>query len=444
MQLRADFNCEHWRALPLAPQQGHCAIGAYRRPSRGTCLRCKQRKEIEPVTDIVLRNFQGAGDQVLLTGTLRDLHAAYPDRFRIGVECWGKELFWHHPHLTPREQLAPNARVVIVESMAAADDELHLTRHFNRMLSEAIGLHIPTRKLGGDIHLSYAEKQQPHPFDEEPYWMLWAGGHWGFTTKLWNPLHHQAVVDHFRGKLRFVQAGAKDHFHPRIDGARDLVGQTSMREMVMLMYHAEGGVGPISFGMHLAAGVPVKLGAPLRRPYVVVAGGREGPAIFQYPNHHVLQTVGKYRCCLGGACWKNHCDPKLGKGVTCEQPVPVEFYITDQEQGRRRLQLARCMTEGVTPAMVIEAIEGYRAAATDHRRAQQQRERDGNAAAAEKLPICLGCSSFMGQRARSVVGCSQIEACCGETVGTIDLTVGKCPMGKHNTAAMAGQEVARV
>lgn len=425
-----EFNCKHWSRLN--DMQGNCAIGAKNKPSRGVCMRCTKREPITPVRDVVLRNFQGAGDQVLLTATVRDLAKAYPDRFRIGVECWGKELFHHNPYVTPREQLAPDAQVITVESMCAGDDEPHLCRHFCNMLSNALGLRVEARKIGGDVHLSVAERMQPPPFDGEPYWLCWFGGHWGFTTKLWDPRHAAEVVRHFRGKLRFVQIGAKDHFHPRIDGCRDLVGCTSMRAMVMLMYHAQGGVGPISFGMHLAAAMPAKPGAPLRKPYVVIAGGREAPSIFQYPNHTVLHRIGRYRCCLGGACWTNHCDPQTGHHIDCQQPVAIDYQVTAKSgHGTRPLQLARCMTEGIPAAMVIEAIEGYLAAAEEAKAFEAAQKRQAVSLAQELLPVCLACPHFMGQRSGTSVACSQVEACCGEAIGTVNLSVRGCPLGKH-------------
>jgi hypothetical protein len=272
------------------------------------------------MVDLVLKNRQGAGDQVLLTALVRDLHASHPQRYRTGVDCWGKELFDNNPLVTPAEQLR-DARLITVEGFEIGDDQPHLVGQFARNLSRQLGVAITPGKLGGDVRLSPEERGAPPPFDGEPYWLGWFGGHWGCTTKMWEPRHAQAVVDHFRGRLRFLQCGAQEHFHPEIPGAVQVVGKTPMRRMVQLMYHARGGVGPISFGMHLAAAVPTAPGSPLRRPYVVIAGGRETPSIFGYPNHTILSSIGHYRCCYGGACFANHSDTTIGHKVDCQQPV---------------------------------------------------------------------------------------------------------------------------
>ena len=63
------------------------------------------------------------------------------------------------------------------------------------------------------------------------------------------------VVDHFKGKIVFVQCGERSHFHPPLKGTVNLVGKTDMRQYVRLMYHAIGCVSPVTFGMHLCAAV---------------------------------------------------------------------------------------------------------------------------------------------------------------------------------------------
>ncbi|MEM9257685.1 MAG: glycosyltransferase family 9 protein [Pseudomonadota bacterium] len=197
----------------------------------------------------------------------------------------------------------------------------------------------------------------------EPYWVFIAGGKYDFTAKWWVPEYAQAVVDHFKGKttldspssghttgkVRFVQCGAKDHWHPELRGVENLIGKTSLRELIRLVYHARGVVCPVTFAMHLAAAVPSKTG--MLRPCVVLSGGREPVHWVAYPGHECLNTIGQLPCCATFGCWRSRCqlvddgDDK-DRNNLCERPVQVT----------PDLRIAECM-HMITPDRVIHAVE---------------------------------------------------------------------------------------
>jgi ADP-heptose:LPS heptosyltransferase len=404
----------------------------YKNPSPGVCARCACFEAKVPVGNLVIRNMQGAGDQVLLTAVIRDLHKAYPRRFRTWVECWARPFFDNNPFVEKGEPPADATRVT-VEGFAAEDDQPHLITHWTRMLGEKLNLPIPTTMFCGDIHLSLAERRAAPPIDGD-YWLIWAGGHMGFTTKWWNPKHWQAVVAHYKGALKFVQVGAPEHFHPRIEGAEYWVGGTSgerIRELVRLMHHAQGVISGISFGMHLSAAVPTAPGAPTRRPAIVIAGGRESPTIFQYPGQTVLHNIGSLRCCRGGACWKNKAHTPDFTGADCEQPVTVDPLYQVDVTHKPGLRLARCMND-ITPEMVIDAINRYRRGIIEGRMLDAARNGAMIDVADAIRPICHACPNFLSDaRLRRGVRCTKARPCCGERdVGTVDLTCSRCPEGK--------------
>jgi hypothetical protein len=155
------------------------------------------------------------------------------------------------------------------------------------------------------------------------------------------------VVDHFRGRVIFMQAGEmkRGHVHEPLRGVIDLRGETDLRQMVRLMYFAQGVLTPITAAMHLAAAVPSRWG-PERRPCVVVAGGREPIQWVSYPEQQFIHTVGALRCCQRGGCWKARVEPK-------EPGKPDSGQCVDIADGR-----PRCMAM-IAPAEVIARIERY-------------------------------------------------------------------------------------
>ena len=54
-----------------------------------------------PMRKLILRNFQSAGDIVMLTAAVRDLHRSYPGEFLTDVRTPFPDLWAHNPHLTP-------------------------------------------------------------------------------------------------------------------------------------------------------------------------------------------------------------------------------------------------------------------------------------------------------------------------------------------------------
>jgi len=257
---------------------------------------------------LILRSFQAPGDIVMLTAALRDLHAAHPGRFQTDVRTTAEALWENNPHLTRLHESDPGVTVLDMQYPAIHQSNqrpYHFIHGYVQFLEERLGLRIPLTHFHGDIHLSPAEKASPPPHAElgipERFWLVVAGGKDDFTAKWWDPARYQQVVDHFRGRLAFVQVGEQGHWHPRLSGVIDLVGRTSTRDFVRLVYHADGVLCGVTFAMHLAAAVATKPGRPPRRACVVVAGGREPPHWEAYPQHQFLSTVGALPCCATGA-----------------------------------------------------------------------------------------------------------------------------------------------
>jgi ADP-heptose:LPS heptosyltransferase len=180
-----------------------------------------------------------------------------------------------------------------------------------------------------------------------------AGGKFDFTIKWWHFRRWQAVVDAFREQLLFVQVGAAAHYHPPLKSALDLRGETSLRDLIRLVYHAQGVLCPVTLLMHLAAAVEVRPGQTAPRPCVVVAGGREPATWESYPGHDFIHTIGQLPCCATGGCWRSR-SVALQDGDEKDKP---ENLCVDTVNN-----LPHCM-HLITPAKVVEAVGAHIGAA---------------------------------------------------------------------------------
>jgi ADP-heptose:LPS heptosyltransferase len=306
---------------------------------------------------LILKNLQPPGDIVMLTAAVRELHRHYPGRYLTDVRTSSPDLWQHNPYLTPLADDDPDAEVIDCHYPLVHESNQtphHFLHGFIAFLNERLGLQMRPTEFKGDIHLSAPERQwftdvQATHGECRPFWLLVSGGKRDFTVKWWDHERLQKVVDHFEGRIEFVQVGQLDHHHPPLRGVVDLRGTTSLRQLVRLVYHAQGAVSPISLLMHLAAAVEVKPGMPKNRPCVVIGGGREPPQWYAYPHHQVLHRVGTLLCCDNGGCWKSRVVP-LGDGDENDRPEQLCL----QPVGR----LPRCM-DMITADDVIRSIESY-------------------------------------------------------------------------------------
>ena len=312
----------------------------------------------EPVgRKLILRCGLSPGDIVLLSAAVRDLHRCYPGKFITDVRTSCDEIWDNNPYI---QKLSEDDRDVteldcsyplINESNEAP---YHCLHGFISFLNHKLALAIRPTLFHGDIHLSEQEKAWYSQVMEVtrtdiPFWIIAAGGKFDLTIKWWQTERYQDVVDRLRGKIQFVQVGATGDHHPRLDGVIDLRGQTSLRELIRLVYHAQGVLCSVTSLMHLAAAVETKGGTPPIRPCVVIAGGREPAHWAQYTGHQFIHTIGQLACCATGGCWRDRISP-----------------LRDGDERDRRYNLCadapnrlpRCM-HMISVDEVVRRIEGY-------------------------------------------------------------------------------------
>jgi len=309
---------------------------------------------------LILQNPHSPGDIIMMATAIRDLHATYPGEYQTDVDCPCPEIYEGNPYITKLDPHAPDVAVMRAHYplIQESNQGCHHFIHAYRMhLQELIGRPIKQGYFKGDIHIRDEEKGwisavEEITKDQRPFWLIDAGYKPDFTAKAWSFQRYQAVVDHFKNKIQFVQVGHASHFHPKLKGVINMVGQTDLRQLIRLVYHSIGVLTPVSMPMVLAASVPMKLPFPKQRACVVLSGGRE-PVQWQcWPDQQFIHTCGTMDCCDYGGCWKSRVVPlgdgdEKDKNNLCVHPVKVG----DQ-------WLGQCMAN-ISVRDVTRAIERY-------------------------------------------------------------------------------------
>lgn len=310
----------------------------------------------------ILRHNRAPGDITAMTALVRDLAVAHPGKYEVAVDTSFRDLWANNPHTFPLNEAAKGATVVKLSYgeyiTLAARQPVHFLESFHRDFEKKTGIKVPLTRPTPDLHLSPFEERTK--LVEGKYWVLLAGGKLDFTTKHYVYRRHQQVVNALRGLgLGVVQLGAKGknptHHHPKLDGTLDLIGQTSLREMLQLIRHSEGVICTITFAMHAAAA--------LGKPCVVTAGGREewwweayhrdNPGLG--PNRHTLavshrylHTLGRLDCCLRKGCWKN-------KVLASERDKSFCAYPKESDGG----QVVPLCMDMITADRIVESVLSY-------------------------------------------------------------------------------------
>lgn len=266
---------------------------------------------------LLLRTDQAPGDAVAMTAAIYSLHRAHPGNYLTAVDSPYPEVFAYNLDVVPAASIPGAAPLQMHYPAIHQSNEraIHFMQAGCEFLGSALGIAVPL--LTNRPHLYFADPTPP----TEDFWLICSGGKRDFTAKLWGHHNYQAVVSSLKGVVRFVQVGSAEHDHPPLDGAENMVGRTTLRELFDLVRHARGVLCGISLLMHVAAA--------LEKPAVVIAGGREPVAWNAYPRQHYLHTVGMLPCRdfngNTGACWRARVqalgDNEALDHLLCERPV---------------------------------------------------------------------------------------------------------------------------
>ena len=296
---------------------------------------------------LLLINRLAPGDVLVMSSAIRALHETYPGEYLTDIRTPCNELYNNNPYITKlnyseAEYTAINktlskgkedGKVLEMGDITVIDmqyPEIHRSgksgAHFGcghrKFLQRVLGVKIKQDDIRPDIFLSQAERDWLSPVVDKrnyegSFWAINAGSKGDFTLKQYP--YYQEVVDALKDEVQFVQIGQKSHNHNPLRGTIDMVGETTIRELIRLIYHADGVLTCVSLPMHIAAA--------LGKPCVVVAGAREGTRWELYPNHQFLYTNGCLPCAPYDGCWRarlEDCNNKVEGVPKCLEIIKPE------------------------------------------------------------------------------------------------------------------------
>lgn len=302
---------------------------------------------------LILSFYQSPGDTLVATGAVASLNIAYPGRYAIDVEgIAAREVFAYNPYITPGLDRA-GAQVVRMENPLIHQSHypIHFMSSYCRTLEQALGVPVPLKVNRPQLYLSEQEKAWIPRIEEltgtprKRYWLVNAGSKLDYTVKQWPVEFYEEVVRHFRGRLLFVQVGAKEHRHPNLEacGAINEIGKSDLRQLIRLAYHADGILTGESLPWHLAAA--------WQKPAVCLASGFLPPSWVWYPTGRILSSHGQLPCCRASSCWKSRVVP-LGDGDAKDRSLCLL-----PDKGFKE-PVARCMSL-IQPGEVIREINRF-------------------------------------------------------------------------------------
>ena len=311
------------------------------------CAFCEQFAPVQAGEPIIVEDGTCLGDLTVLSAALLALAEQYPGRFSVLVRSNHPYLFEGSPFArgismdapTPQEWQAarriaahcdPDRWTGRSDLTTSINYSNQRPRHFVDAYCESLAasLALPGPLVCQDwsqpsIRLTLEEKSwlaQVHaPEGQRPFWLVNAGWKSDYPAKRWDGFAE--VIHQTANYVRWVQIGANSDNHPALPGVwRDLRGQTDGRQLVRLVYWSAGVLCGVTGLAHLAHWIERRDGQP--RPAVVVAGGREPPQWFQYPQQTTFSTVGQLDCCRFGGCWASRVEfGQSGDGL-CKRPTP--------------------------------------------------------------------------------------------------------------------------
>ena len=272
----------------------------------------------------LLKSNLSPGDAVVATTAIKSLHDLYPGEYSTAVDTSAMEVWENNPYISEKSDEHELTELNYPLIHQSNQRLVSFAQAYVDGLSQVIKrpLYLTTNRP--HLYLSDVEKQWMDQIQEKytngrkvQYWLINTGVKKDYTCKQWPVEYYQRVVDATAGVIQWVQIGSNEHEHHPLGGVISLLGHTSQRELIRLVYHCQGGVGPSTYLQHLCAA--------FEKHYICLLGGREPVPWVTYPRQTTLHTIGQLSCCSNGGCWKSRVIPLEdgdGKDLSlCQNPI---------------------------------------------------------------------------------------------------------------------------
>src|ERR1700733_13495446 len=114
---------------------------------------------------IVFRAMVYPGDLLMLTGAIRDLHLAHPDKFVTDVDTTCQQIWDNNPYITHIDRIESHRYLNLgypAYSHRETDPE-HLSTRYHKQIAEALDIPVPVTKKSPEIYLSDDDKSSQFP-----------------------------------------------------------------------------------------------------------------------------------------------------------------------------------------------------------------------------------------------------------------------------------------
>ncbi len=277
------------------------------------------------------------------SAAIESLHRLYPGKYVTGVSGTAvDDLYAYNPRVSfPKRSESQFIEMQYPLINSSGSRPLHFMEAYCDFLGKRLGVDLPCMVAHPMLYLSAQEKGWLSQVAETgwhgPYWLVNAGSkREDFPIKQY--ARYQEVID-ATPQIKWVQVGEAHHNHKPLKGVINLVGKTTTRQLIRLVYHAAGALTGVSFLHHIAAA--------FEKPCVTVSSGLESKVWEAYDSGTFLFKAHCLPCGnKGRGCWKSHPLPTPGK-AHCLLPV--------LDNG---LTVGKCM-QLIEPSEVVRAILDY-------------------------------------------------------------------------------------
>ncbi len=287
------------------------------------------------------------GDTLVGTTAIECLHNQHPGKFLTDVSGTAVDaIFENNPHITKldnAEKITMNYPLI----NQCNQRNIHFVEAYVHYLADKLNVKIECTYNKPFLYLSDKEKKWINQVEEianykGKFWLICSGNKNDYTVKSWGHHNYQSVVDALYGEIQFVQIGESGHNHKPLNNAINLLGKTSQRQLIRLSWHAQGGLGAVSYLHHIFSA--------FQKPFVCIASGMEPTTWEKYNTEIYLTRQGCLPCCKTGGCWKAR-TTKLGDDDKKDANICLLPVIGPET-------IPKCMVM-IHPEEVVKAVRSY-------------------------------------------------------------------------------------